>query len=138
MDLTPADTSSYLRFGLVGALRDRGLDATELEIPLDPESGDVEAARVAAAGRTAIVGTVDATVHPGQAALVKALAADGVPVVAVALRTPFDLASYPGVGTYACSYGIQPPSIAALADALVGAVPFRGRLPVHLPTAIAA
>jgi beta-N-acetylhexosaminidase len=61
-----------------------------------------------------------------------------VPVVAVALRTPFDVAAYAGVGAYACTYGIQPPSIEALADALVGRIPFRGRLPVTLAVPAAA
>lgn len=133
VDLTPADTSSYLRFGLAEALQARGVAAEGRATPLDPGPGDLDGLRAAAVGRTVIVGTVDATRHDGQAALVRALVADGIAVVTVALRTPFDLGAYPAAGTYVCSYGIQPPTIQALADALVGRIPFRGRLPVQLP-----
>ena len=132
-DLTPADTTSYLRFGLAEALLARGVAAEGREMPLDPGPGDVASLRAAAAGRRVIVGTIDATRHDGQAALVRALVADGIAVVPVALRTPFDLDAYRAAGTYVCSYGIQPPTIGALADALVGRIPFRGRLPVRLP-----
>jgi beta-N-acetylhexosaminidase len=138
VDLTPADTSSYLRVGLADELRVRGLRADELVLPLDPTTADVAAIVHRAAGRTVVIGTVDATVHRGQAAVVDALIAHDVPVVAVALRTPFDVAAYARVGAYACTYGIQPPSIEALADALVGRIPFRGRLPVTLAVPAAA
>jgi beta-N-acetylhexosaminidase len=52
------------------------------------------------------------------------------------MRTPFDLASYPSVQTYACSYGIQQPNLLALVDALTGRIPFRGQLPVTLGSAL--
>jgi beta-N-acetylhexosaminidase len=55
-----------------------------------------------------------------------------VAVIAVALRTPFDILAYPTVGTYGCTYGIQPPNLEAMADALLGHIPFRGRVPVEL------
>ena len=133
VDLTPADTSSYLRIGLADELRQRGVAADDLQIPLDPTPADVAAIRAVVAGRSVVIGTLDATVHAGQAALVRALVAAGDPVIAVALRTPFDLAAYPAVSTYACTYGIQPPTIAALADVLAGRTVAAGRLPVQLP-----
>jgi beta-N-acetylhexosaminidase len=131
-DLTPADTTSYLRLRLAEALQARGVPAEPIEVPLDPSPSDVDGLRAAAAGRAVVVGTVDATVHPGQAALVRALLGRAASVVAVALRTPFDLCAYPSAPTYVCSYGIQPPTIAALADGLTGRRPFVGRLPVRL------
>ena len=54
-------------------------------------------------------------------------------MVAVALRLPSDIAAYPDVPTYMCTYSIQPASLDALADALWGRIPFVGRLPVELP-----
>ena len=45
---------------------------------------------------------------------------------------PYDLAAYPGVETYACTYSILPPSMEALAEALWGRIPFVGTLPVSL------
>ncbi len=50
----------------------------------------------------------------------------------VALRTPWDLLAYPSARTHVCSYGILPPSMEALAAALVGEAPFVGRLPVEI------
>ena len=52
--------------------------------------------------------------------------------MSVALRTPYDLARYPSAPVYLCSYGILPPTMDALADALFGA-PITGRLPVAIP-----
>ena len=57
-------------------------------------------------------------------------------VVTVALRTPWDLDAYPRARTHVAAYGILPPTMDALAAALVGAIPFRGRLPVA--TAVSA
>jgi beta-N-acetylhexosaminidase len=83
-----------------------------------------------------IVGTINATGHPGQARLVKALVKQGTPAIAVALRMPYDLAAYPEAGTYACAYSILPPAMDALADALFGKIAFTGTLPVSLPRAV--
>ena len=56
-----------------------------------------------------------------------------VPTVTVALRTPHDLATYPLARTHACTYSVVEPSMESLADALWGAIPFRGRLPGAIP-----
>jgi beta-N-acetylhexosaminidase len=144
-DLTPADTSSYLRLGLADALRFEGLAADEIVVPMDPTDADVASIRAVVAcaapdelGRNrvgshvVVIGTIDALVHAGQARLVEALVAAGVPTVAVALRAPVDLAAYPAAGTATATYGLQPPTLQALAATLSGRIPFRGRLPVRL------
>ena len=77
-----------------------------------------------------MVGTLDAAREPGQAALVAALAATGTPTIAVAMRTPWDVATYPAGVTAVATYSILPDSLDALAAALAGAIPFAGRLPV--------
>ena len=87
----------------------------------------------ATTGRSVVVvGTIDAIAHEGQARLVEALAETGVPLIAVALRTPVDVLAYPVVGTALATYGSQPPNLTALAAALIGRIPFTGRLPVRL------
>ena len=149
VDLTPAETSSYLRIGLAEALRARGLAVDEFTTPLDPGPADVAAIASAVAGHaTVIVCTFDAVSLPSQASLFARLAggaaggASGEPaagagphVVAVALRSPYDVALYPAAVASICTYGIQPPQIEALADALIGGIPFAGRLPVSLESA---
>ncbi|MEA2573419.1 MAG: beta-N-acetylhexosaminidase [Chloroflexia bacterium] len=130
-DLTPADTSSYETPSLAAALRAYHPSVEEHVIPMDPSPGEVASLRQLLVGcDLAVVGTINASDYPGQAALVNALLEDGIPVVAVALRLPYDLEVYPAAPTYVCTYSLQAPSLQALADALWGRIPFEGRLPV--------
>jgi beta-N-acetylhexosaminidase len=146
VDLTPAETSSYLRIGLAEALRERGLEVDAFTTPLDPTASDVAAIAAAVAGYAmAIVCTFDAVSFPGQVSLVSHLAGYGTSagtgpagagrVVAVACRSPYDVALFPAAVASICTYGIQPPQIDALADALLGRIPFAGCLPVRLEPA---
>jgi beta-N-acetylhexosaminidase len=99
------------------------------------EPGDAEVAAVLARAADAamvVVGTINAFVHPGQAGLVRALAASGAPLVVAALRMPNDIEAFPGVGTYLCGWSINPASIEALAAVLRGEADAPGRLPVTL------
>jgi beta-N-acetylhexosaminidase len=131
-DLTPAETSSYVPMGLARTLRTRGFDVEELVTPLDPSDAEVAALATAAAGcQVAVVGTFDAVSFAGQARLVTRLAAVKA-LVAVALRSPYDVELYPASVATVATYGIEPPQIEALADALSGRIPFAGRLPVRL------
>jgi beta-N-acetylhexosaminidase len=138
-DLTPADTSSYVRPSLASALRGLHPRVDEFIVPLDPPAGEVAALRQQLRRYDLVVaGTINAASHPGQAALVNALLEDQVPVVAVALRMPHDLLAYPAAPAYACTYSLQPPAMTALAQALFGHIPFAGRLPLALPALQAA
>lgn len=132
-DLTPADTSSHVAPSLAAAVRRYHAGTDEFIVSMSPSPADV-AALVDRLARCdlVILGTLNATAHPGQAALVNAVVERGTPAIAVALRMPHDLRAYPGVSTYVCTYGILLPSIEALADALWGRIPFVGRLPVSL------
>lgn len=142
VDLTPAETSSYVRLGLAQALRERGVRVDELVAPLDPTPAQARAlAAAVAAHDAAIVGTYDAVSFPGQATLlgeVVAAAGPGRPCVAIALRTPYDAALVPRGVAAVCTYGIQAPQMDALADALLGRIPFAGSLPVDLDAPVGA
>ena len=143
-DLTPAETSSYLRIGIADALRARGLEVDEFEMPLDPTTAQVaDLASATSVHAVVVVCTFDAVNFAGQAATVRLIAeagpdagpaGDGTEraVVAVALRSPYDVSLYPGGIAAACTYGIQQPQIEALADAMLGRIPFAGKLPVRL------
>jgi len=139
-DLTPADTSSYLRLSLADALRAEGLHVAELVMELDPSDAEIAAVRAALGtmpGSLAIVGTIDALAHPQQARLVSAFVEARIPTVAIALRTPLDLGAYPTVDTALATYGQQPPTLEALARAITGGIPFQGRLPVSQTEGVA-
>jgi beta-N-acetylhexosaminidase len=132
-DLTPADTSSLVAPGLARALRQHRDGVVEIVVDNPPTDAGVAAARAqAAAADLIVVGTIGASYDPGQAALVDALLGTGVPTITLALRTPWDLASYPGAATHICTYGLLPPSMDALAAALSGRAPFPGRLPAPI------
>lgn len=130
-DLTPADTSSYVTPNLAAALRRYHRRVDEFVMAMNPESSEIKSLREKLKNYDlAIIGTINAMVHKGQADLVNAVLKQGTKVVAVALRMPYDLAAYPGVHTYACTYSILPPAMEALAAALMGKIDFRGKLPV--------
>lgn len=129
-DVTPADTTSTQRPGLAAALRAHVPGVDEF-VTHRPTEADIAALRDRALGYDLlVVGTDSATFDPDGAALARALVATGVPTVTVALRTPWDLPAYPAAATHVCSFGTLPPTLEALAAALVGRNPFRGRLPV--------
>ena len=133
-DLTPADTSSYVRPVLAESLRCYHGNVEEFSFALKPSPNDVNEliARLQHYDLV-IVGTIDANTYRGQAELVKGLLSNETKVIAVALRLPYDLSAFPDAPTYLCSYSIMEPAMHALADALFGRIPFRGRLPVKLP-----
>jgi beta-N-acetylhexosaminidase len=133
-DLTPADTSSYVTPALAAAIRRYHPQVDEFLIAMNPEMAEVKSLREKLKNYDlAIVGTINATAHRGQADLVNAVLKQGTPSITVGLRIPYDLAVYPQASTYACTYGILQPSMDALAAAMWGRIPFQGRLPVSIP-----
>ena len=136
-DLTPADTSSTVVPGLAAALRTRFGRVDEVVTSPAPTDAEIAAVRDrVGAADAVVVGTIDGAREPSQLALLEAVAAEAAsanrPVVAVALRTPWDVASYPAGVAAVCTYSIHTASMVALADALSGAIPFAGRLPVRV------
>lgn len=133
-DLTPADTSSSLRVGLAAALRRHHASIDEIVVGDPPAPAELAAVRARVADyRLVVIGSAAASFVPEQAALVRAVLATGIPTITVALRTPYDLATYPEATTHLCTYSLQQPSLDALADALFGRLPLQGRLPVAIP-----
>jgi beta-N-acetylhexosaminidase len=79
-----------------------------------------------------VVTTYNAWGDTTQQKLVNALLATGKPIVVAAVGGPYDIAYFPTATTYLCAYGYQPPSLAALADVLLGHARPQGRLPVTI------
>jgi beta-N-acetylhexosaminidase len=132
-NLTPADTSAGGVPTFAAALRRRLPNVEEFLLPAQPGIEDIGGIGSAvAAFDLVVVGTQSANLQPIQAALAEAVLGAGKPTITVALRTPWDLPSYPTARTHVATYGILPPSMEALAAALVGEAPFVGRLPVEI------
>jgi beta-N-acetylhexosaminidase len=133
-DLTPADTSNFVVPNMAECIRKYHHRVEEILIDQRPAPQSIAELCGRAANYDLIVmGTISAHLQQEQANLVNRLLAVDVPLITVALRTPYDLTVYPQADTHVCTYGIQPSSMAALADALFGQVPFQGKLPVTIP-----
>jgi beta-N-acetylhexosaminidase len=136
-DVTPADTTSTVPPTLAEAIRRRHAATDGVVTSVEPDAAEIAVLRARATGANLLIlGTDAALLRPAQADLAHALLATGVPVVTVALRTPWDLESYPEAAVHVCAYGILPPTTEALAAALFGEFGFEGRLPVRLRQAV--
>jgi beta-N-acetylhexosaminidase len=134
IDLTPADTSSYVTPGLAAALREYHPNVDEFIISYAPVEGEI--AGLLGCLREydiLILGSLNAYASPGQAEFVRQALKLGIPSIVVALRLPYDLTAFPEAGTYICTYSILEPSMQALVKALFGKITFEGRLPVSIP-----
>jgi beta-N-acetylhexosaminidase len=133
-DLTPADSSSAEPLELAAVIRRMHPRLEDVRVPAEPSDADIAAVRERLSGcALAVVGTIATDQQPAQARLVEAVLATGIPTVTVALRTPYDLADYPGAGTHVCAWSIVPSALEALADGLFGRSSMSGRLPVAIP-----
>jgi beta-N-acetylhexosaminidase len=134
IDLTPADTSSYVTPGLGRALRQYHSSVDEFVLSYAPESGEIsDLLERLQEYDMLILATLNAYASPGQAEFVRQALKLDIPSVVVALRLPYDLTVFPEATTYICTYSILEPSIRALAKVLFGEIEFEGKLPVSIP-----
>jgi beta-N-acetylhexosaminidase len=80
-----------------------------------------------------IVVTHNAHIDNWQTDIVRDLLKSGRSLINVAAFNPYDLLSYPELGTYLVTYESTPPAFAAAARVLFGEIEAQGRLPVSLP-----
>ncbi|MFD4555736.1 glycoside hydrolase family 3 protein [Streptomyces sp. NPDC058469] len=128
---SPTGTTGPPTGVLAAALGESGFTATARSTGTDPSaavvSGAVAAAREADA---VIVATYNVTASSSQKTLVEQLVATGTPVVAVAVRNPYDVAQLPAVPAYLASYSWTDVELRAAARVIAGRVRPRGKLPV--------
>jgi beta-N-acetylhexosaminidase len=134
VDLTPADTSSYITPGLARAVCAHHVYMDEIIVPFAPSPEDIHRVLQQVTGSDLIIcGTLNAFDSPAQANLVNQVLKSGIPTVVAALRMPYDLTVFSDAKTYICTYSIQEPSMTALAKVLFGQLSPLGRLPVSIP-----
>ncbi|OEV13829.1 glycoside hydrolase family 3 protein [Streptomyces nanshensis] len=115
-----------------------GQSATPLATGAAPDATKIEEA-VAAAGdhevTVVLTNGAAATKDKGaaQGDLVTALVKAGKPVVAVAVRNPYDIARFPGVPACLVTFSYGKPSLASVVRALYGDIDPGGKLPVAVP-----
>ncbi|MEU1052171.1 glycoside hydrolase family 3 protein [Streptomyces sp. NPDC005876] len=128
---SPSGTTGPPTTVLAGALTELGFTATALSTGTAPTSATVARAVAAAGGADAVVVTTyNVTATSGQRTLVRELLATGRPVVAVAVRNPYDVARLPDVPAVLAAYSWTDVEVRAAARVIAGRAEPRGRLPV--------
>ena len=133
---SPSGTTGPPTGVLAAALTELGFTATALSTGTAPSSATI--ARAVAAAREAdavVVGTYNVTAGSAQRTLVGELLGTGRPVVAVAIRNPYDVAQLPAVPAYLASYSWTDVELRAAARVIAGRVAPRGKLPVPVQRA---
>ncbi|MBQ0848862.1 glycoside hydrolase family 3 C-terminal domain-containing protein [Streptomyces sp. BH-SS-21] len=133
---SPSGTTGPPTTVLANALTELGFTPTVLSTGTAPSAATIAKA-VAAAGDVdaVLVGTYNVTAASAQRTLVNQLLATGRPVVALAIRNPYDVAQLPDVRAYLASYSWTDVELRAAVRVLAGRVGPRGRLPVPVQRA---
>lgn len=135
---SPSGTTGPPTTTLASAFTELGFSATALSTGTAPSQAKTAEAVAAAQGKDAVVvATYNVTANSAQLALVQALVATGVPVVAVAIRNPYDAAHLTGRGVAAilASYSWTDVELRAAARVIAGRARPEGRLPVPVQRA---
>ncbi|MEV6834327.1 glycoside hydrolase family 3 protein [Streptomyces sp. NPDC051133] len=133
---SPSGTTGPPTGVLAAALTELGFTATALSTGTAPSAATVTKAVTAAQDADAVVvATYNVTAGNSQRTLVERLLATGRPVVAVAVRNPYDVAQLPSVKGCLATYCWTDVELRAAARVIAGRVSPRGRLPVPVQRA---
>ncbi|MEU8678565.1 glycoside hydrolase family 3 protein [Streptomyces sp. NPDC048560] len=135
---SPSGTTGPPTGTLAAAFVELGFSATALSTGTAPTQAKIAEAVAAAQGKDAVVvGTYNVSMTSSQRTLVSSLAATGVPVIAVAIRNPYDIARLAGTG-YAASlatYSWTDVELRAAVRVIAGVARPEGKLPVPVQRA---
>lgn len=133
---SPSGTTGPPTGVLAGALSELGFTATALSTGTTPSAATIAKAVAAARDADAVVAaTYNVTASSGQKALVEQLVATGRPVVAVAIRNPYDVAQLPSAPACLAAYSWTDVELRSAARVIAGRVKPRGKLPVPVQRA---
>ncbi|MFF3464359.1 glycoside hydrolase family 3 protein [Streptomyces sp. NPDC002619] len=133
---SPSGTTGPPTSVLAAALTELGFTASALSTGTAPSATTITNAVSAAQGVDAVVvATYNVTAGNSQKTLVERLVATGKPVVAVAIRNPYDVAQLPTVKGYLAAYSWTDVEVRAAVRVMAGQVEPRGKLPVPVQRA---
>ncbi|MEU5091521.1 glycoside hydrolase family 3 protein [Streptomyces sp. NPDC021356] len=133
---SPSGTTGPPTGVLAAALTELGFTATALSTGTAPSPAVTDKAVAAAREADAVVvATYNVTADSAQRTLVERLTATGRPVVALAVRNPYDVAQLPSVPACLAAYSWTDVELRAAARVIAGRVRPRGRLPVPVQRA---
>ncbi|WP_149829281.1 glycoside hydrolase family 3 protein [Streptomyces tailanensis] len=131
---SPSGTTGPPTAVLAAELASLGFTTTRLSTGTTPAQTVIDQAVAATENMNAVV-VATYNVNAAQKTLVNRLLATGVPVAAVAVRNPYDVAQLPDVKGYLASYSWTDVEVRAAARVLAGRVTPRGKLPVPVQRA---
>ncbi|MGQ4360162.1 glycoside hydrolase family 3 N-terminal domain-containing protein [Streptomyces sp. SAS_272] len=133
---SPTGTTGPPTGVLAAALAAQGFRTTTLPTGTDPSAETIAQAVAAADGVAAVVVTTyNVTAGSAQKTLVERLSATGRPVIAVAVRNPYDVAQLPSVTACLATYCWTDVELRAAARVIAGAVSPQGKLPAPVQRA---
>ncbi|MET9423942.1 glycoside hydrolase family 3 protein [Streptomyces sp. NPDC006540] len=133
---SPSGTTGPPTTVLANAFGELGFTATALSTGTAPGSAKITEAVAAAQGKdVVVVGTYNVSATSSQRTLVARLVATGVPVVALAIRNPYDIARLDGVAAALAAYSWTDVELRAAVRVIAGHADPRGRLPVPVQRA---
>jgi len=133
---SPSGTTGPPTGVLAAAFTGLGFTATALSTGTAPSATTIAAAVAAARDADAVVvGTYNVTAGSSQQTLVGQLVATGKPVVAIAVRNPYDVAQLPSAPACLAAYSWTDVELRAAARVIAGRAAPRGRLPVPVQRA---
>ncbi|MET8692824.1 glycoside hydrolase family 3 protein [Streptomyces bauhiniae] len=133
---SPSGTTGPPTGVLAAALTELGFTATALSTGTAPTADAVTKAVTAAQDADAvIVATYNVTASSSQRTLVQRLLATGRPVIALAIRNPYDVAQLTEVKAHLAAYCWTDVELRAAARVIAGRVKPRGKLPVPVARA---
>ncbi|MEU6402245.1 glycoside hydrolase family 3 N-terminal domain-containing protein [Streptomyces sp. NPDC046985] len=133
---SPSGTTGPPTGVLAAALAELGFSATALPTGTAPSDAAIDAAVAAAREADAVVvATYNVAAGSAQQTLAQRLTATGRPVVALAVRNPYDVAQLPSVSAFLAAYSWTDVEVRAAARVIGGRVRPRGKLPVPVQRA---
>ncbi|MGW7289377.1 glycoside hydrolase family 3 protein [Streptomyces sp. NPDC054847] len=133
---SPSGTTGPPTTVLADAFGELGFTATALSTGTAPSSAKITEAVAAAKGKdVVVVGTYNVSATSSQRTLVARLVATGVPVVALAIRNPYDIARLDGVAAALAAYSWTDVELRAAVRVIAGHADPQGRLPVPVQRA---
>ncbi|MFD4950272.1 glycoside hydrolase family 3 protein [Streptomyces sp. NPDC058451] len=133
---SPSGTTGPPTGVLAAALTELGFQATALSTGTAPSAATADQAVAAAQDADAVVvATYNVTAGSSQKTLVERLVATGRPVIAVAIRNPYDIAQLPTVPAHLAAYSWTDVELRAAARVIAGGARPRGKLPVPVQRA---
>lgn len=131
---TQVEDKGYPEDFLIESLRQRhpntrALALSEQTTPAE----DAQLAHAASEASVILLVTVNALLDQRQRSVMRQLHATGLPLIGLAVYSPYDLLALSELDTYLVTYEYTRPAIAAAVRALYGEIQAQGKLPVSLP-----